>query len=157
MGYAPEDLRFAAVRASHTHPSDTADAIGMPHEPLSSADTSIHRWTSWPQRGKDQWIEVDLREPTRVQRLSVYWFDDDRGIRVPKSWHLETPGPSGWQPVRPKPGQTFTTAPHQHNSVEMDEAVTGTIRIVITPHSPDHCVGILSVRVGGDAAGHSGD
>ena len=49
---ARENLKFAGVSASHTYEGDTVDAIRMKHTPSSSFDTSIRRWTGWPQRGR---------------------------------------------------------------------------------------------------------
>ncbi|MCA9255158.1 MAG: glycoside hydrolase family 127 protein, partial [Phycisphaerales bacterium] len=96
---ARENLKFAGVSASHTYEGDTVDAIRMKHTPSSSFDTSIRRWTGWPQRGRPQWVEIDLGKAMRIKSVGVYFYDDHGGVQVPKSWRLSTPDNEYWKPV----------------------------------------------------------
>jgi hypothetical protein len=50
------------VTATHTFSGDDVYAIGDGKRPSSSADRSIPRWTSWPQLGKKQQVEVILKK-----------------------------------------------------------------------------------------------
>ena len=81
--------KFHSVQASHTYPGDSLDALWSHNLPKSSRDQTIPRWTSYPQKGKPQWVELDLGEDRQVAKFGVYWYDDAAGVQVPVSWHLE--------------------------------------------------------------------
>ncbi len=143
----PVKLRHAAARASHTCPSDWLDAVRADRVPHSSADTNIRRWTSWPQRGRPQWIEIDLGEPTEVRSFGVYWFDDRRGVRLPAAWHLETRANGKWTKAEPKAGGDHPIREHAFSEVILRAPVRADgLRIVMKP-APDKCVGILAATL----------
>lgn len=149
--YQPEELKYAAARASHTHPQDTVEAVRMPHQPISSADTSIPRWTSWPQKGQQQWVEIELDGPTRIDSVGVYFYDDNRGIDLPKRWHLQYRTADRWQAVNEAKPETFTTRRDQYNRVRpADAPVTEAVRVVMQPSDAAKCVGLLSVQIDGE-------
>ncbi|MCA9262863.1 MAG: glycoside hydrolase family 127 protein [Planctomycetales bacterium] len=145
--YTAEELRFARVTASHTFAGDTVEALRLPHTPQSSHDTSIPRWTSWPQVGQTQWVEMQLKQSTRIESISVFWYDDDQGIALPGEWHLETKRDGRWhrlatvEPHLPAVRDTMNTA------ALADPTTADIIRIVMTPAIPQKGVGILAVSV----------
>ncbi len=149
--YTEEELKFASVRASHTWTGDTVQAIRFPHEPLSSADTSIRRWTSWPQVGQEQWVEIEFHEPMRIDRVGVYWYDDDAGIDPPAVWHLEQETSDGWQVVATQASPLPIEADRYSWGVPRDLR-TDALRIVMRPGHTDKALGILAVRVDGQPA-----
>jgi hypothetical protein len=70
--------------------------------PRHSNDESIPRFHWWPKKGTTEWIRFQFSGPTRVQRCSVYWFDDT-GIgecRVPAAWKVLYRDGNEWRPVR---------------------------------------------------------
>ncbi len=148
----PVKLRHAAARASHTCPLDWLDAVRADRIPTSSADTSIRRWTSWPQRGESQWIEIELADTTVVRSFGVYWYDDNHGVRFPAAWHLEAQRDDQWEVVELKSGTTYTTDPNRFNTVSFAEPIrTRQLRIVIEPMQ-DKCVGVLATTLNGPAS-----
>jgi hypothetical protein len=150
LDYSPDELKFAEVRASHTFTSDTTQAIRLPHAPDSSADTTIPRWTSWPQRGREQWVEIEFKETREVGRVAVYFYDDNRGIDLPAEWHVEVPADGGWREVQLAASDRYGRAADRYNSVTLADPVqTDKLRLVIQPSHEDLCVGVLSVRVDG--------
>lgn len=89
----------AAIEASHTWQGDREAAICDGKLPSSSADTSIPRWTSWPQRGKPQQIEIRLDRERPLRSVGVYWYDDGGGVQVPESWSLQVETQGTWRPL----------------------------------------------------------
>ncbi|MHB8897126.1 MAG: glycoside hydrolase family 127 protein [Thermoguttaceae bacterium] len=89
------------VSASHTWDADHAAALNDQAEPKSSNDHEIPRFTWWDHRGTSEWVQYDLAKPTKVSKVSVYWFDDTgRGqCRVPQSWKLLYRQGETWKPV----------------------------------------------------------
>lgn len=93
------DPAFAAVRASHTWQGDRTAAIGDGRLPASSADTSIPRWTSWPQRGRPQQVEIRFDRERPLRQVGLYFYDDGGGVRLPAAWRLEVETGGVWRPL----------------------------------------------------------
>ena len=145
---AKENLKFAAVSASHTFESDSSDALRMRLNPGSSADKSIPRWTSWPQKGKSQWVEIDLGKAREITAVGAYFYDDQDGVRAPGSWRMEALSGTSWKPVEIYNTDQFSNLRDSYNTVRPSrQLVTGKLRIMMTPQNDQACVGLLSVDV----------
>lgn len=145
---APENLKFAGAAASYTWDMDTVDAVRMKHTPKSSADTSIRRWTSWPQLGETQWVEIDLGEEQTISSLGIYFYDDGRGVQLPGSWYLAVPQSSRWQQVAIYNTDEYSTLPDTYNTVHPAKPLKARrVRIFVTPQDRETSVGILSVNI----------
>ncbi len=65
-------INNAGVTASHTFDHDTVETLRMTHTPESSPDRDLPRWTSWPQKGKSQWVEINLGAVKEIASIGVY-------------------------------------------------------------------------------------
>lgn len=141
------DLKYKSVKASHTFQNDTVTALRMRNEPVSSSDDSIPRWTSWPQKGRAQWCEIDLGEVQDVKSVSVYFYDDAGGVKVPAKWHFEALLDGKWKLVDIYNTDSLSTLKDNYNLVHPASTLkTDRIRIVTRPQA-DACVGILSLDI----------
>ncbi|MCB9876479.1 MAG: glycoside hydrolase family 127 protein [Planctomycetes bacterium] len=145
----PALLKFAEVTASHTFDGDTTMALQRRATPKSSADTSIRRWTSWPEQGKPQWVELQLKQRRAVTAVSVYWYDDHGGVQVPGTWHLEALSADGqWHKVALYNTDEYSVLPDTYNTVHPAEPLAvERLRLVMTPQHERTTVGLLSVQV----------
>lgn len=144
----PSNLKFKAVTASHTFEGDTTKAIRTRHTPTSSADTTIRRWTSWPQKGLEQWVEVELDHPCTIRSLSVYWYNDNGGVQLPASWQLESQQDQTWTPIPIYNTDSFSSLPDTFNTVHpASPLLTNKLRLVIQPRHNQTCVGILALDI----------
>ncbi|QDV62843.1 sulfatase-like hydrolase/transferase [Crateriforma conspicua] len=147
LAFTPDQWKFSRAFASYTHPNNTADAVRMPIQPVSSSDKSRPRWTSWPQRGQDQWIEIRFDGPRELRSLGVYFYDDQRGIRPPGNWTVQTDDGDGWKDVTLPAGATYTAKADQYNDVDLGGIVTRAVRLSLQPSGTDKCIGVMDVRV----------
>lgn len=144
----PANMKFAAVRASHTYENDTVDAVRMRNTPKSSSDTAIPRWTGWPQRGRSQWVEIDLGSVREVVSVSVYWYNDNGGVQLPGAWHLEAPAAGGWKKIEIYNTDQYSALADNYNVVHPAEKLsTDTLRIVMQPRHDQTSVGILALEI----------
>ncbi len=144
----PANLKFAGVKASYTFEHDTVETVRMKNTPKSSADTSIPRWTSWPQKGKQQWVEIDLGTRKEVTAVSVYWYNDNGGVQLPGKWHIEVPHGDSWKKVDIYNTDQYSNLADNYNLVHPAEKLTtNKLRLVMTPRHNETCVGILSVDI----------
>lgn len=113
---------------------DSVDYLNDGVVPKDEKDTQCRRWHWWSNEtlGKPQWVQYEFDEPTTVQKISVYWFDDT-GIgacRVPKSWKLLSKTADGtWQEVSKPSG--YETKTLQFNDLTFDSVKTTALKIEI--------------------------
>jgi hypothetical protein len=106
------------------------------------------RWTSWKQQGKPQNIEVTFKKAQAVERVSVYWYDDNGGVQRPKSWSIEYLANGEWHEYKPYITDQFGTALDQFNVVHSAEAIVAeALRINMTPKDNNTAVGILELII----------
>ena len=135
------------VKATHTFEQDDVLAMVTNGYPASSHDTSIPRWTSWPEKGREQTVEMTLKRPLRLQSLSVYWYDDNGGVQVPQSWTLEYKADGQWKPFPIYVTDEYRVLKDQYNMVHPGEDITAeALRLHIVPEA-DAAAGILSVQI----------
>lgn len=137
----------ADVRATHTFDQDDVYAMLTNGFPSGSHDTSIPRWTSWPQRGEKQTVELKLKQPISLQSLSVYWYDDEGGVQVPQSWSMEYLQDGEWQTFPIYVTDEYRVLKDQYNMVHPGNDIRPeALRLNITPKQ-DAAAGILSVQI----------
>ena len=137
------------VKASYTYPNDDPTAVADGKHPKSSNDHSIPRWTSWSenQLGKTQTLEVTLRKEQKVESVSIYWFDDQDGVYLPKEWSMEYKDGDEWKTFQPYVTDRFGVEGNQFNMVHPHgEVKTRTLRITMVPQ-PNKAVGVLELVV----------
>ncbi|WP_211234840.1 galactose-binding domain-containing protein [Glycomyces arizonensis] len=139
----PENVALAAAAsASYTSPWETITAVNDGIDPPRSNDTANSRWGAWPEEG-EQWVQLEWTSPVTVTSSDMYFFDDNGGVRVPASWHIEYLSNGTWQPVNAN--GSYGTAPDQYNSVDFDAVTTTGLRAVL--QSGAASVGVLEWKV----------
>ncbi len=140
--------RFASAGASHTFAGDTTTALIDGLLPSSSFDTSIPRWTSWPERGRPQTLDFRLTKPTLLRSVEVYWYDDHGGVQTPVRWELEIQNDTGeWRPFPLYNTDAYGVAPDQFNIVHPAEPLTiDRLRLKVWPRD-DAAAGLLEFVV----------
>jgi DUF1680 family protein len=144
----PPPVRWVTASASHCWPSDTLLALHDRQEPESSSDHGIPRFTWWPRRGSQEWVQYDFDEPRRVSSVEVYWFDDEAaggGCRVPASWKLLYRDGESWREVQS--ATNYGAELNQFNRVSFTPMETTGLRIEVQLQD-EHSGGILEWRVG---------
>ncbi len=135
------------ITASYTCELDSVEALNVRNSPKSSSD-NLQRWTSWPQKGKLQWVEINLGKPQVIRSVGVYWYDDGHGVQRPGKWHLEVPIHGKWKKLPIYNTDQYSTLENVYNTVHPARTLTtDRFRIVMTPQNNDTCLGILSVDI----------
>lgn len=86
---APTIARTSKMTASID--SKAIIALNDQRMPEHSNDHSIPYLHWWPKKGTTEWVQFDLKKPTLISKVKVYWYDDgpDGGCRVPASWKVQ--------------------------------------------------------------------
>lgn len=139
--------KFKQLEASHTNAGDNLAAVGDNQVPHKSSDSQYYRWTSWNKKGETQWIRITLDKPTDIQSISVFWYDDDRNVKVPQGWSLEYWDNNKWNQFPLYITDNYHVFKDQFNMVHPGQpVVTDQVRLQITPQ-PDACVGVLEINI----------
>ena len=107
---------------------ETLAAVNDGYAPRRSNDTSRGAYGNWPRRGT-QWVELDWPRAVSVNGIDVYWYDDNRGVRVPKACRLQSWDGSDWKDVATR--APIGLVPNQFNAADFDEITTTKLRVEI--------------------------
>ena len=99
--------------------------------PARSDDESIPRFTWWPHKGSQEWVQYTLPAAAKVTGVEVYWFDDTGhgGCRVPESWRVLWRDGGQWKPVQD--GTGFPVAKDRFNSASFAPVTTDAVRLEV--------------------------
>lgn len=137
----------AFVDATHTYSGDDVTAVADGKHPSHSFDNSIPRWTSWNKVGKTQQVTISLKKPQEIESVSVYWYEDDSGVKLPVSWTMDYMEAGEWKTFEPYTTDSFGIEKDQFNMVHPSGPVKAeALRLNIVP-KPDKTVGILEVVI----------
>jgi DUF1680 family protein len=138
---------FKSARATHTYDQDQVDAMIDGRMPKNSFDTSIPRWTSWSERGKEQVLQFELVKQIEPRSIEVYWYDDRGGVQVPQRWELEVWRENVWQAFPLYNTDEYATERDQFNVVHPAEPfLTDRLRMKVWPQE-NAAVGVLEFVV----------
>ncbi|MGC8742430.1 MAG: glycoside hydrolase family 127 protein [Verrucomicrobiia bacterium] len=122
---------------------ETLSAVNDGFIPMHSDDKSHGAYGNWPRTGT-QWVQYDWDRPISTDRIEVYWFDDSRGVRLPKECRLFYWDGNQFVPVRN--GKGFGVEKNKFNITAFDEITTTKLRLEMDGQDK-FSTGILEWRV----------
>ncbi|HTL72169.1 MAG TPA: beta-L-arabinofuranosidase domain-containing protein [bacterium] len=78
----------ATASTSHVSGDTSLEALNDGYTPRSSRDDRRGSYGNWPNTGT-QWVEYDWSQPISTKQIEVYWWDDNRGVRLPKACRVK--------------------------------------------------------------------
>jgi len=134
------------LQASYTYQNDDVNAIIDGLIPSGSGDTSIPRWTAWPQTGKNQWLEFTFNRPVDIAGAGIYWYNDNGGVQLPVSWNMEYFENNEWKPF-PIIERSYPVSENRFNRVHSNTPIQAEkMKVNLTPKSSSS-VGILEMQL----------
>ncbi len=140
----PANLALVATAStSFVSGHETIRALNNGSTPANSDDKRQGAYGNWP-RSRTQWVQYDWSQPIATDKIEVYWFDDQRGVRLPaacrlKYWNgerfVEVPGAKG-----------LGLAANRFNPTSFPEVRTARLRLEMDSAGPSS-TGILQWRV----------
>ncbi|HRZ38904.1 MAG TPA: Tat pathway signal protein, partial [Candidatus Paceibacterota bacterium] len=83
------NLAVVATPTSSYVSGDTREsALNDESSPRSSRGDRRGTYGNWPRQGT-QWVQYDWTQPISTVQIEVYWWDDARGVRLPKASRLK--------------------------------------------------------------------
>ncbi len=143
---AASDVNLAGVAEPSTSrvSGDTSlAALNDGHAPDNSHVRGRGSYGNWPARGT-QWVQYDWSRPISTRKIDVYWWDDRRGVRLPKACRLLYFNGEAFVPVSKPSG--LGVAENQYNTTTFEEVHTSKLRLQIDGDG-NFSTGILEWRV----------
>jgi hypothetical protein len=90
---------------------------------------------------------ITLDKPTNIQSVSVFWFDDGRGTKVPQEWSLEYEYQGIWETFPLYLTDAYNVSKDQFNMVHPGrQVIADKIRLLLKPQ-PECAVGIFEINI----------
>ncbi|MEU7835281.1 glycoside hydrolase family 43 protein [Nonomuraea sp. NPDC049129] len=126
----PGNLALSATAStSYVSPWETLGAVNDGFTPANSADHSHGAYGNWNHQGAE-WLEYQWPSAQTVNRVGVYWFDDDQGIDLPASCKVQYWNGSAYVDV---PGQSACgVAANTFNTTTFTAVSTTRLRLSVT-------------------------
>jgi DUF1680 family protein len=140
---SPANLALAATAStSFVSGHETIHGLNSGFDPRKSDDKRHGAYGNWPEKGT-QWVEYSWNKPIHTGRVDVYWFDDHRGIRLPRSCRLLYLDGEKLVPVKNAKGLGLKA--NEYNTTTFDDVHTARLRLEVD--SSGESTGILQWRV----------
>ncbi len=133
----------ASPSSLYTSGDRTVDALNDDFVPKNSRDVSHRSYGNWPHTGT-QWVQYDWSQPISTKQIEVYWWDDHRGVRLPKAYRVKFWNGSDFVLVANVTG--LGVAGDQFNVTTFDEVQTSKLRLEMDSDG-SFSTGILEWRV----------
>jgi DUF1680 family protein len=141
---ADVNLAVVAEPSSSRVSGDTSlTALNDGHAPDSSHVRGRGSYGNWPARGT-QWVQYEWSQPISSRKIDVYWWDDHRGVRLPKACRLLYWDGESFVPVKAPSGLGVTAS--QYNTTTFEEVSTSKFRLEMDGDGT-YSTGILEWRV----------
>ena len=121
----------ASVSTSYVSGHETLTAVQDGVTPRSSADTSHGAYGNWPKRGV-QWVQYSWTRPVNISGVSVYWYDDGRGVRVPSAARLLRWDGRAWTEITNRDGGGLPLQKNAFNMLTFPPVTTDKLRLELT-------------------------
>ncbi len=105
---------------------ETLDAINDGFKPASSGDKRYGAYGNWSRKGA-QWVQYEWSKPVNVASIDVYWFDDRRGVRLPKTSRLLYWDGDAFVPVKNPVG--LGVEGNKYNTTTFEEITTSRLKL----------------------------
>jgi DUF1680 family protein len=143
---AEEGVNLAVVAdpsCSYVSGDTSLAALNDGHAPDTSHVRGRGSYGNWPRRGT-QWVEYAWSRPVSTRKIDVYWWDDRRGVRLPKACRLLYWDGERFVPVKNPSG--LGVAADRFNTTTFDEVRTSRLRLEVDGDGT-YSTGILEWRV----------
>lgn len=131
VGRADPGVNLAVVAkpsSSYVSGDTSLAALNDGYDPGNSRDRRRGSYGNWNRTGT-QWVQYEWSQPISTNKIDVYWWDDRRGVRLPKACRLLYWDGKAFVPVNNPSG--LGVAEHQYNTTTFDEVRTSRLRLEI--------------------------
>ena len=146
LAYNPSDSGFPRISASFTGASD--DVRQAVDAQVAFTRYSRNRWTAYGTRSAGDWLQVDFGAPRIVATVDLFLWGDDRGVKAPRSYHVQYWDGSQWIETNVVSRAPERPATWAMNRVELRPVRTSRVRVIFE-HDVPAATGVTELMVWG--------
>jgi len=135
--------RVAKPSSSHVSGDTSLEALNDGSAPKTSHVRGKGSYGNWPAK-RTQWVQYEWTAPVRTRKIDVFWWDDKRGVRLPKACRLLYWKDGKFVPVSNPSG--LGVEKDKFNTTTFDEVATSKLRLEIDGNG-NYSTGILEWKV----------
>jgi len=141
---ADVNLALVATPSSSYFSGDTrTSALNDGATPRSSRDNRRGSYGNWPRQGT-QWVQYDWTQPISTKQIEVYWWEDGRGVHLPRASRLKYWNGKEFVSVENPAG--LGVRKDEFNTMRFEEVTTPKLRLEMDGDG-EFSTGILEWRV----------
>ncbi len=139
----PTLIYKSTVKASS---GENYTAVNDQLEPDASGDESVPFYHWWPNKGTEEWVEIDFPDTAEVSGVEIYWFDDTGWgeCRIPVSWKVMYMDNETWREVYAT--NPYTVLKDVYSRVYFETVKTSSLRIIVQSQK-DYAGGIHEIKL----------
>jgi len=142
-GKAVNLAAVAVPSSSHVSGDTSLEALNDGHAPKTSHVRGKGSYGNWPSK-RTQWVQYEWTRPIKTRKIEIFWWDDRRGVRLPKACRLLYWDSKRFVPVPKASG--LGVEKDKFNTTTFDEVNTSKLRLEIDGDG-NSSTGILEWRV----------
>jgi hypothetical protein len=146
LAAATDIAPLAVASTSYVSPWESLAGLNDGYTPTNSGDRGHSIYGNWNNPNTTQWVQYDWSQNYTIDRIDLYWFDDDGGIDLPASYTIQYWNGSAWVNVGSPSG--LGLLPNQYNITTFTPVSTNRLRVHITAKATTS-TGIQSWKVYG--------
>jgi hypothetical protein len=135
----------ANATTSYCSSWENISALNDGFDPSNSNDRNHAVYGNWPQTGT-QWVQYDFDKNYNISSCDLYWFKDNGGIDVPKSYKIKYWNGQKWVSVSKAVG--YGTAIDKYNTTTFTPVNTKSIRVEVVSNG-SASTGLIEWKVNG--------
>jgi hypothetical protein len=153
----PRPVNYAVNNSSEFFPKAIASFPGIRHPVQKLNDgqywyltPTTNQWSNIYSEEAQDWAGIDFGTERGIDRVVIYFVEDDDLIRAPEKYTLEYWDGMGWKEIPKQKRQYKTAMARKGNSITFKKLNTSKIRVMLEPKA-NFKVGISEIEAWGEA------
>ncbi len=150
-------VNYAVNNSREYYPRAIASFPGISHPVHKLNDgqfwyltPTTNQWSNIYSEEQQEWAGIDFGTEREIDRIVIYFVEDDDQIRVPEQYIVQYWDGNGWREIQRQKRQYKTAQARKANAITFAKLNTSKIRILLFPKS-SYSVGISEIEAWGEA------
>jgi hypothetical protein len=152
----PRSVNYAVNNRNEFYPRAIASFPGISHpaEKLNDGQfwyltPTTNQWSNIYSEEDQDWAGIDFGTERKIDRIIIYFVEDDDQIRAPRNYTPEYWDGKGWKEIPGQTRQYKSPRARKGNSISFEELATSKIRVLLYPEKGFN-VGISEIETWGE-------
>ncbi len=152
---SPRKVNYAVNNSKSYYPRAIASfpGVGNPVAKMNDGqfwyfDRYPNQWSTAYSENKQDWAGIDFGTERPIEKVVVYFAEDEKGLKAPESYLLQYWDGHAWKEIRGQERQYAKPMARRGNTIRFPEVSTSKIRLLLTEKDENE-VGISEIETWG--------